>query len=154
MALINCPECKKEVSNQAKECNGCGYPLSGIAVAKTAKPEMINCKKCNAEIKRGLEVCPECKKPFPLISKKNLYKPTFLEKFSMPFIFYFGVIFFGLFNNTLGEILAVILSFFLIYSSFSDDIYGSNTYLWRVYYFITGGIVFFPIVIVTIKKII
>ena len=28
MALIKCPECGKEISNYAKECNQCGYPLS------------------------------------------------------------------------------------------------------------------------------
>ena len=28
MALINCPECKKEVSNKAPACIHCGYPLS------------------------------------------------------------------------------------------------------------------------------
>jgi len=27
MALINCPECNKEISNQAKICVHCGYPL-------------------------------------------------------------------------------------------------------------------------------
>ena len=27
MALIECPECKKEISDKAKECPHCGYPL-------------------------------------------------------------------------------------------------------------------------------
>lgn len=27
MALITCPECGKEISDQAKKCNKCGYPL-------------------------------------------------------------------------------------------------------------------------------
>lgn len=27
MALINCPECKKEISDQAKTCPHCGFPL-------------------------------------------------------------------------------------------------------------------------------
>ena len=27
MALINCPECKKEVSDEAKRCVNCGYPI-------------------------------------------------------------------------------------------------------------------------------
>ncbi|WP_454939666.1 zinc ribbon domain-containing protein [Evtepia sp.] len=27
MALANCPECGKEVSNQAEVCVYCGYPL-------------------------------------------------------------------------------------------------------------------------------
>lgn len=28
MALINCPECEKQVSNEAKRCPNCGYPFS------------------------------------------------------------------------------------------------------------------------------
>lgn len=28
MALINCPECGQEVSNQAPACIHCGYPLN------------------------------------------------------------------------------------------------------------------------------
>ena len=27
MSLINCPECEKQVSNEAKRCPNCGYPL-------------------------------------------------------------------------------------------------------------------------------
>ena len=27
MALIKCPECKKEVSDKAEVCPHCGYPL-------------------------------------------------------------------------------------------------------------------------------
>lgn len=35
MAMINCPECKKEVSSQATACPHCGYPL---IPTKTDKP--------------------------------------------------------------------------------------------------------------------
>lgn len=28
MALIHCPECGREISDQAAACPGCGYPLS------------------------------------------------------------------------------------------------------------------------------
>lgn len=27
MALINCPECKKEISNRAEACPSCGFPI-------------------------------------------------------------------------------------------------------------------------------
>ena len=41
MALIHCPECGKEVSDQAKTCVGCGYPiqkwLAQQAAQKTAE---------------------------------------------------------------------------------------------------------------------
>ena len=36
MALITCPECGKEISNKAKECVHCGYPLSDMS-----KPQKI-----------------------------------------------------------------------------------------------------------------
>lgn len=28
MALINCPECKKEISNKAESCPSCGFPIN------------------------------------------------------------------------------------------------------------------------------
>lgn len=28
MALIKCPECGKEISDQATSCPNCGYPIS------------------------------------------------------------------------------------------------------------------------------
>jgi len=28
MALINCPECGRQVSDQAKNCPDCGYPIN------------------------------------------------------------------------------------------------------------------------------
>jgi uncharacterized paraquat-inducible protein A len=27
MALINCPDCKKQISDEAKRCMNCGYPV-------------------------------------------------------------------------------------------------------------------------------
>ena len=33
MALINCPECERQISDQAKNCPDCGYPV---------KSEIIN----------------------------------------------------------------------------------------------------------------
>ena len=30
MALINCPECEKEVSDKAATCINCGFPLSSV----------------------------------------------------------------------------------------------------------------------------
>lgn len=34
MALIMCPECKKEISDQATACPNCGSPLKAAAVPK------------------------------------------------------------------------------------------------------------------------
>ena len=34
MSLINCPECGKEISDQAKECKYCGYPIKTLKNTK------------------------------------------------------------------------------------------------------------------------
>ena len=34
MALINCPECGKEVSDKATNCPNCGYPLEDMDFVK------------------------------------------------------------------------------------------------------------------------
>lgn len=31
MALISCPECRREVSDKAPACPGCGYPIAASA---------------------------------------------------------------------------------------------------------------------------
>ena len=31
MALVSCPECRREISDQAPACPGCGYPLRAVA---------------------------------------------------------------------------------------------------------------------------
>ena len=33
MALIDCPECGKQVSDKAEACNGCGFPVAQQAEA-------------------------------------------------------------------------------------------------------------------------
>ena len=38
MALIKCPECGKNVSNQAEACIHCGYPLKKVAVNDAETP--------------------------------------------------------------------------------------------------------------------
>ena len=42
MALIVCPECGKEISNKAKICINCGYPLSEIKVEEHIIQENAN----------------------------------------------------------------------------------------------------------------
>lgn len=40
MALINCPECKRETSDQARSCPQCGYPIKQ-GVGTTAKKWIV-----------------------------------------------------------------------------------------------------------------
>jgi len=60
MALINCPECKKEISDMAESCPNCGFPIAKKAALKPALPAMlwdseeegyicIKCPQCNKE---------------------------------------------------------------------------------------------------------
>ena len=37
MALINCPECKKEISDKAQSCPYCGCPVSAVTIEQTSK---------------------------------------------------------------------------------------------------------------------
>ena len=39
MALINCPECSRQVSSEAPACPGCGYPVAQRPVARPAPSE-------------------------------------------------------------------------------------------------------------------
>lgn len=40
MALINCPECKKQVSDVAAQCPDCGYPIYQASVTH-GKPQAV-----------------------------------------------------------------------------------------------------------------
>ena len=44
MALIQCPECKKEISDSAPSCPNCGVPIS-----QGSESNMRMCKKCKRE---------------------------------------------------------------------------------------------------------
>jgi len=44
MALINCPECGKEVSDKATSCPNCGNPIN----SQNAIQEYLCCPKCNS----------------------------------------------------------------------------------------------------------
>lgn len=37
MALITCPECQKDISDQAKKCPNCGYPITPIIAIQEEK---------------------------------------------------------------------------------------------------------------------
>lgn len=66
MALIVCPECKKEVSSFAKSCPNCGYPISEMNNIRENANELIqpenkfsvvlisiNDRECNAALARN-----------------------------------------------------------------------------------------------------
>lgn len=42
MALINCPECGKEISDKAKSCPNCGCPIAEVSKSGTVRIKMPN----------------------------------------------------------------------------------------------------------------
>ena len=42
MAVINCPSCKKKISDKAKECNHCGLSLAALDSDKIANLNQVN----------------------------------------------------------------------------------------------------------------
>lgn len=51
MALINCSECGKEISNKASACPNCGNPINVIAPAtqvSSNKNDSLHCPKCKS----------------------------------------------------------------------------------------------------------
>jgi len=55
MALINCPECNKEVSDKAASCPICG---TAIASNETEPPTPKTCPDGNSEVKEIGTFCP------------------------------------------------------------------------------------------------
>lgn len=66
MALIECPECKKSISDQAKLCVGCGFPIKEdtFSFVKNNFNKLGDATSKNSE--------PECA-PFYVLVKSELY---------------------------------------------------------------------------------
>ena len=52
MALINCPECETEVSNKAKQCPKCGYPIENIKEQEPLRMEQVTSSIVKPKMKR------------------------------------------------------------------------------------------------------
>jgi hypothetical protein len=37
VALVQCPECGRQVSDQAASCPGCGYPIGGVVYVRPVR---------------------------------------------------------------------------------------------------------------------
>lgn len=53
MALFNCPECNKQISDKALTCIGCGAPVE----------KFISCPECNNQVSENAEICNGCGSP-------------------------------------------------------------------------------------------
>ena len=56
MALINCSECGREISDKALSCPHCGAPTS------TTPKNIKYCKHCGEPIDKECLICPKCGK--------------------------------------------------------------------------------------------
>lgn len=71
MAIINCPECGKEVSDKAKNCVHCGRVL-----IEDVQPKKF-CAECGNEISTDFQECPFCGCP---VEPEKTENPTVAKK--------------------------------------------------------------------------
>lgn len=76
MALINCPECGKEISDKAASCPNCGLPIEKMPreLTENEKPEMFDCFECGRPLPTSIDRCIYCGKVYNIdniIEKEN-----------------------------------------------------------------------------------
>ena len=81
MAMIKCPECGKEISDQSKECIHCGYSLLKNEMEKDISYKI--CPECRQRVSNNVNSCPNCGlplcKPKRLKSNKSLFVAHWLN---------------------------------------------------------------------------
>lgn len=90
MALINCPECGKQVSDKAKNCIHCGYPISEMKNLEAEREsKKIKCRYCDSEDIDHMGYCNECGMQAVIYQNKNTeITPTQqneVEEYTEPF---------------------------------------------------------------------
>lgn len=68
MALIQCPNCGKQISDKASKCVYCGYEF-------ISKEKKI-CSECGAELTEGLTECPVCGCPINIATSPQQVEVT------------------------------------------------------------------------------
>lgn len=68
MALINCPNCNKEISDKAKVCVGCGHQLIDDV---NAEKTMLSCPECGAFTDTLTDICSNCGYPLNSLEIKS-----------------------------------------------------------------------------------
>lgn len=71
MALFNCPECGKEISDQAAFCPNCGTPFN--------KQNFKYCQHCGEQIDKECVVCPKCGKQVADLSTGTADSPIIIN---------------------------------------------------------------------------
>ena len=83
MPLINCPDCGQKISDSARDCKNCGFPIAD---------NLIVCAECKTKSWNTNEICPECGFPFKDInvfhkeeqSLEKKFEPVVTEKIIEP----------------------------------------------------------------------
>lgn len=75
MAMIQCPECGKEISDKAKKCIHCG----GVFIEEKPANGEIRCSECGAVLAETDEICPRCGCPVEKVIKQEDVKPQQVE---------------------------------------------------------------------------
>ena len=67
MALIDCPECGRKISDKSEICIGCGFPILDYLKKELENKkieelenEKFFCKSCYRQNKIGSDYCEEC----------------------------------------------------------------------------------------------
>lgn len=93
MALIKCPECKKEISDKSQSCIHCGCPI---------EKELL-CNECGKKINKDDKICKNCGCPIETKKErknpKNIFSKIWLI---LCIIICLGISIFNFFNNILN----------------------------------------------------
>ncbi len=60
MALMKCPECGNDVSDKAKSCPHCGYPIEEFLIVQKEKTVIEKCPYCGSESIASEGYCNDC----------------------------------------------------------------------------------------------
>lgn len=78
MALINCRNCKQQISDKAKVCPHCGQEVITDPV-ESPDVKVILCEECSTEIPSGADSCPNCGCPVHDVKTNNDEPPQKVE---------------------------------------------------------------------------
>ncbi len=115
MALINCKECGKEISDAATVCPHCGAPVV----------KDVYCRKCGTKVPENVKFCPNCGETVSAPSKSTVdAKDKTTAGLLAIFLGGIGIHYFYLGKTTAG-ILTIVITL-------------CSCYLWGVLMFIQG----------------
>lgn len=81
MALINCPECGKEISDKADKCPNCGCPNEEFNKPKELppeeRPEMFNCVDCGRPLPVGIDKCIYCNHVYGKVTSDDILREQY-----------------------------------------------------------------------------